>query len=172
MDGLGPGVGVRDAESIYDRGLLRDRGSRCWRLQRAGPRFPRPILIHLYAQLKDLIEAVIGLDRKVLHAHLGVILFLRLTWCFPGPHRYRKALVWLFVIELVNQFFDVLTAYDQGFRPYWSDSVADIINTMIWPTIWCLYRCRLARALASSAAPETRLLAPGTTDQARNKNGP
>lgn len=115
-------------------------------------------MIHLYAQLKDLIEAVIGLDRNVLHVHLGIVLFMLLAWCFPQPHRYRRALVWLLVIAVLNEVFDVLMAFDKGKRPNWSDDIADIINTLFWPAVWCVFRHRLARAFPPSAG--ARDLAP------------
>ncbi|MET0507598.1 MAG: hypothetical protein ABWZ78_05365 [Burkholderiaceae bacterium] len=107
-------------------------------------------MVHLFAEFKDLLEAVIGLDRNVLHVHLGIILFLVFAWCLPDPHRYSKAFIWLIVVELCNEFFDVVTTYDLGRVPNWPDTLADIINTLIWPAAWCLFRRRIARALRNA----------------------
>lgn len=97
-------------------------------------------MIYYYSDLKDFIEAIIGLDRNVLHVHLGIALFIFLSWLFSGPARYRKAFFWLLFLELVNEFIDAMMALDRGHSPNWPDTFADIINTMIWPAVWCLWR--------------------------------
>lgn len=97
-------------------------------------------MIYYYSNLKDFIEAIIGLDRNVLHVHLGIALFIFLSWLFPDPGRYRKAFFWLLFLELVNEFIDAMMALDRGRSPNWPDTMADIINTMIWPAVWCLWR--------------------------------
>ena len=99
---------------------------------------PTP-LIHYYSDFKDLLEAIIGLDRNVLHVHLGIALFLLFAWVFPDPHRHRKAFVWLAILELVNEFIDGMMAVDAGRSPNWPDALADIINTLFWPAVWCLW---------------------------------
>ena len=110
-------------------------------------------MIHFVSDLKDLIEAIIGLDRNVLHVHLGIALFVFFAWCFPGPGRFEKAFFWLVTIELVNEFFDAMMALDGGRRPNWPDMIADIINTLIWPAIWCLWQRRRRRLGQQSKAP-------------------
>lgn len=97
-------------------------------------------MIHHFSDFKDLLEAIIGLDRNVLHVHLGIALFLFLAWCFPGPGRYRKAFVWLAIIEFVNEFSDAMMALDARRQPDWPDALADIINTLFWPAVWCLWQ--------------------------------
>lgn len=113
-------------------------------------------MIYYVSDLKDFIEAIIGLDRNVLHVHLGIALFILFAWIFSGPGRYRKAFFWLLVLELVNEFIDAMMALDRGRSPNWPDTLADIINTLIWPAIWCLWhhyrRLRAARTAASGAA--------------------
>lgn len=96
-------------------------------------------MVDLYAHFKDLLEAFIGLDRNVLHVHFGIILFGLLAWIFPGRAHFAKAWSWLLLIELVNEVFDLVVAVDAGHRPNWPDSIADVINTMLWPTVWCLW---------------------------------
>lgn len=110
-------------------------------------------LIHQYSNFKDLIEAIIGLDRNVLHVHLGIALFIFLAWLFPGEGRYRKAFFWLLVIELINEFFDVMMAVDARRTPNWPDTLADIINTMIWPAVYCLWR-RHRKRRGKTVSPE------------------
>jgi hypothetical protein len=113
-------------------------------------------LLHLFSQSKDLIEAVIGLDRNVLHVHLGIVLFLLLAWCFPRPGRYRKAFVWLLAIALINESFDAMIAFDKGVTPNWPDGLADIINTVLWPGLWCWFRRKLVPALQDGSGPGDR----------------
>ena len=124
---------------------------------RAGPRFLVPStdlqLIHYYSSFKDLIEAIVGLDRNVLHVHLGIALFIFLSWLFPGPTRYRKAFFWLLVVELLNEFFDIMMAVDARRTPNWPDSLADIINTLIWPAVYCLWR-RHRKRRGKAVSPE------------------
>ncbi len=113
----------------------------------------RELVIHYYAELKDFIEAIIGLDRNVLHVHLGIALFVFLAWLFPGPGRYRKAFFWLLFLELINEFIDAMMALDAGRSPNWPDTLADIINTMIWPAVWCLWRHHRRRRAGRLASP-------------------
>ena len=107
-------------------------------------------MVDLYAYFKDLIEAVSGLDRNVLHVHLGIVLFGLLAWIFPGRGRFAKAWAWLLLIELVNEFFDLMAAVDAGKPPNWPDSIADVINTMLWPAVWCLWWYLRGRRIGQS----------------------
>lgn len=120
-------------------------------------------MIHYYSDFKNFLEAIIGLDRNVLHVHLGIALFIFLSLLFSGANRYRKALFWLLVFELVNEFIDAMMAFDRGRSPNWPDTVADIINTMIWPTVWCLWRhyrrLRAERAIEARTAATTEAAA-------------
>lgn len=97
-------------------------------------------MIHYYSNFKDFIEAIVGLDRNVLHVHLGIALFLLFAWIFPGANRYRKAFFWLVVVEFLNEFIDVMMAVDAHRTPNWPDAMADIINTLFWPAVYCLWR--------------------------------
>lgn len=96
-------------------------------------------MVELFAHFKNLLEALSGLDRNVLHVHLGIVLFGLVAWIFPGRRRFLKAWYWLLVIELVNECFDIIRALDRGKPPNWADGLADIINTMLWPTVFCLW---------------------------------
>ena len=122
---------------------------------------------HLHSDFKDLLEAVLGVDRNVLHVHLGIALFLLFAWCLPDPHRYRKALAWVIVVALLNEFSDALMAYDVGRVPKWRDAVADIMNTVIWPAAWCLFGQRIVRSVRNApdvGGPSDRLGPSGSPD--------
>ena len=125
-------------------------------------------MIYYFSDLKDFIEAIIGLDRNVLHVHLGIALFILFAWIFSGPGRYRKAFFWLLVLELVNEFIDAMMALDRGRSPNWPDTLADIINTLIWPAIWCLWRhhrrLRAERAAGSTPGAAKELMAGAWVD--------
>ena len=110
-------------------------------------------LIHYYSDFKDLIEAIVGLDRNVLHVHLGIALFLFFAWIFPGESRYRKAFFWLLAIQLMNEVFDVMMAIDARRTPNWPDALADIINTLFWPAVYCLWR-RHRKRRGKTVSPE------------------
>ena len=128
-------------------------------------------MVHLFSDFKNLIEAIIGLDRNVLHVHLGLVLFFFLAWCFPGPGRYWKAFVWVAIIELVNEFFDATMAFDAAHRPNWPDMAADIINTLFWPAVWCLWKCRRRRRgqVLREAESNRQDLTPPQNDHDRNR---
>ncbi len=106
-------------------------------------------MVHFYSDLKALIEAVAGFDRNILHLHFGILLFLLLSWRMPEPHRFRRAFVCLLVIAVVNECFDMLMALEKAEPFSWRESIVDIINTVLWPAVWCVFQRRIVRALVN-----------------------
>jgi hypothetical protein len=88
-----------------------------------------------YAQLKDLITAYSGLEKDAIHIHVALLLYILALWMFRQSRRSR--LPWLFVllIELGNETYDLVTNWTGG--PEWAMSEAgkDLWNTMLWPTV-------------------------------------
>ena len=106
-------------------------------------------MVHFYSDLKVLIEAVAGLNRDILHLHFGILLFLLLSWRMPEPHRFRRAFVCLLVIAVANECFDMLMALEKAEPLNWRESIGDIVNTVLWPAVWCVFQRRIVRALVN-----------------------
>lgn len=121
-------------------------------------------MVQFYSDFKVVLESIFGVDRNVLHVHLGIVLFLVLARFLPDPHRYWKALAWLIVIELLNELLDYAMAYRKGESLNVPDLIADLINTMIWPAAWCLFRHRVTNALRRQPDPGVRREVGGADD--------
>ena len=88
-----------------------------------------------FADLKILIETYSGLERDALHIHGALLLYLLAMAVFG--HNRRSRFPWLFVlgIELANEAYDLIYQVNGGEPPRWNDSLQDIWNTMLWPTV-------------------------------------
>ena len=96
-----------------------------------------------HAELKDFLETLLHIDRNTLHVHLGLVLFFGLAALIRSRHRFARALVWLAMIAMLNEAFDLLGAYSKGHSLAWGESVADIVNTVLWPAVWVLFGARI-----------------------------
>ncbi len=92
-----------------------------------------------YTQLKELIEQFSGLGRDALHIHVALLIYFLVAVLF---RRSRRSLVpWLAVFALAvaneahDQWLDV-----SGGGPAWAmgESLKDLWNTMLWPTVLML----------------------------------
>lgn len=88
-----------------------------------------------YASIKIAIEQYSGLDKDALHVHAALLLYLIAMVVFRQTRRSR--IPWLFVlfIELANEAFDLRRQYLVGESLAWDESLKDLWNTMLWPTV-------------------------------------
>ena len=101
------------------------------------------------ADLKILVSTYTGLEKDALHVHVALILYLAAAIVFRrSPHFY---LPWLFVlgVELSNEAYDLWQQAADGEPPRPAESLKDLWNTMLWPTVLLL----LARYAPLPAAP-------------------
>lgn len=106
------------------------------------------MLVSLYANFKDLIEASLDLSPDVMHVHVGLLIFLTAAWLIRGRNRFVHALGLVLAACLIGEALDLSYAYKwQGLG--WKDgfhSVRDVVGTMFWPTVWVLLGPRPAGA--------------------------
>jgi hypothetical protein len=88
-----------------------------------------------FNDVKDLVEHYVGLERDALHIHAALLLYLLAMFVFRATRRSR--IPWLFVlgIELANEAYDLWLQTVQAEPPRWNDSLKDVWNTMLWPTV-------------------------------------
>lgn len=91
-----------------------------------------------YADLKIFIEAYTGLERDALHIHIALLVYLLAMFLFRQSRRSR--LPWLVVLafELLNELLDIRRTQMLGEPIQWAESLKDLWNTMLWPTILLL----------------------------------
>lgn len=88
--------------------------------------------------LKISIMTATGLSRDALHVHVGLAVFLAAVVVLRRP--LRSVLPWLVVLavavagELLDLRDDVSTTGEWRSR----DSLRDIVNTVLWPTVLLL----------------------------------
>ena len=87
-----------------------------------------------FTQLKLFIEQYSGLERDALHIHLALLLYLVAMAVFRQTRRSRVP--WLFVlgVEIANEVSD-LVLHGGGDGSAWQESLKDLWNTMLWPTV-------------------------------------
>ena len=88
-----------------------------------------------YADLKLFLEQYSGLEKDALHIHAALLLYILAMAAFRQTRRSRVP--WLFVlgVEVANEVFDFRRA-ERGDDPLpWGESLKDLWNTMLWPTV-------------------------------------
>lgn len=87
--------------------------------------------------LKTALSDLLHLSKDALHVHLGIGIYLVATLLLRRP--LGSWLPWLIVLalELINEALDLAHHLRRGgIEPAGLlDSVKDIINTMLWPTV-------------------------------------
>ncbi|MEO6012869.1 MAG: hypothetical protein ABIQ30_04695 [Devosia sp.] len=103
----------------------------------------------MYNVLKTDLAAILGISKDALHIHLGLAIFVTLMLLL---RRSPSSLIpWLgvLVFELVNEAMDIFHWHEGTFSFEIGDSLKDVINTMIWPTIFILaFRTAASRRAA------------------------
>ncbi len=125
----------------------------------------------MWGSLKDLLVELAGVSKDALHVHIGLIVFFAST--FFLRRSAASLLPWLIVLglELVNEVLDLYVWRGEPGVAQWGESLRDLFNTMLWPTILMsaaragqrrqlgLGRCDLAQEPASRS-----WLDPGRSD--------
>lgn len=99
----------------------------------------------MWGVFKTTLEETSGLTRDALHIHAGIALMALALWLM-GTLRWVFA-AWLVVVlaAVGNELLDYSNAIRVG-RPHdWVDSVSDVINTMLWPTVFMVVVLRRQR---------------------------
>lgn len=88
--------------------------------------------------LKQGLVDTTGLSRDALHIHIGLLIMV-VGFAFLGSFR-RLAVLWFAVLvaAAVNELFDLYAWYGWTGGFNWADSIHDLINTMLWPTVFLI----------------------------------
>jgi len=90
-----------------------------------------------FYHFKNLLNFLLPLSADALHVHVGLGLFIAvLTLMKDKPQRFVVAFGAVLAICLAGEILDVLYDYHAGNPLRWRNSMKDIVNTMLWPTIW------------------------------------
>ena len=92
----------------------------------------------MWGSLKDLLVELAGVSKDALHVHIGLIAFFGAT--FLLKRSAASLLPWLVVLglELVNEAMDLFVWGGQPGIAQWGESLRDLFNTMLWPTVLSL----------------------------------
>ncbi|MBV8687581.1 MAG: hypothetical protein JOZ90_17525 [Alphaproteobacteria bacterium] len=105
-------------------------------------------------QLKAWLETASGLNMDALHVHAGVVLQLVAALALRRP--LRSPLPWLAVLlaEGINEYYDLAYEIWPNRGDQWAESVRDMWNTMLIPTLlFVLARWAPAAFAGRPAAP-------------------
>ena len=103
--------------------------------------------------LKILVSDYTGLEKDALHIHVALILYLAASFLLRRSPRFWIAWLLVLGVELANESYDLWQQAADGDVPRWTESLKDLWNTMLWPTVLLL----LARY---AALPTVRRPAP------------
>ncbi|HWH22366.1 MAG TPA: hypothetical protein VNT25_03615 [Allosphingosinicella sp.] len=87
------------------------------------------------------MELYTGLDRDALHVHVALLLYLLAMFVFRQSRRSRIPWLVVLALELLNEAVDLsglFQAYggkETAASPQFGDSLKDLWNTMLWPTV-------------------------------------
>ena len=88
-----------------------------------------------FADIKIFIEQYSGLERDALHIHFALLVYLLAMFVFRQTRRSRFPWLVVLFFELLNELFDLKRSQMAGMPLPWEESVKDLWNTMLWPTV-------------------------------------
>lgn len=92
----------------------------------------------IYADIKIFIEAYSGLERDALHIHFALLAYILAMIVFRQSRRSRLPWLVVLAIEVLNELFDMRHQQLSGSPLGWDESLKDLWNTMLWPTVLLL----------------------------------
>lgn len=89
----------------------------------------------MYNAIKTELAGILGMTKDALHIHIGLAIFFGLVIVLRKSPASLIPWLGLLAFELVNELMDVFHWHGGGFSLEVGDSLKDILNTMIWPTV-------------------------------------
>lgn len=83
-----------------------------------------------YQQFIAWIVSITSLAHETLHVHFGLLIYFAVRLLFSGKRPWTPVLVVL-AAEMFNEIMDRI--FYGSWR--WSDTIADIANTLFWPIV-------------------------------------
>jgi hypothetical protein len=91
-----------------------------------------------YLSVKQWLELYSGLEKDALHIHGALLLYLLAMVLFRQTRRSRFPWLFVLVVELANEAYDLRFQYLSKIPFLWGESAKDLWNTMLWPTVLLL----------------------------------
>lgn len=100
-----------------------------------------------YSSLKQALATELGATEDLMHLHAGLIIFFAAALVLRHRMRSRVPIALVYLFAFGNEVIDF---YSPAGGATLSGSVADILNTIVWPTLLFL----LARRRGKAGAPD------------------
>lgn len=100
-------------------------------------------LIALYSKAKTTLAELFGATEDLLHLHAGLIIFFAAALLFRRRMRSRVPIALVYVFAFANELIDLLSPGSNVSR---YEPAADILNTVLWPTLLFLLARRRGKA--------------------------
>ena len=107
----------------------------------------------LWHDIKEAIGAI-GLSEDGLHIYVGLLLYVLLLKLMRRPPSDPLPLAILTFAALLNEGQDIKNWMEWGETVKLLNSLGDVVNTVLIPTVATLW-CRRSRGAAATAAPDT-----------------
>ncbi|OBX20735.1 hypothetical protein A9995_03340 [Erythrobacter sp. QSSC1-22B] len=101
-----------------------------------------PYLAH-YSAAKQALATNLGATEDLLHLHAGLIIFFAAALFLRHRMRSRVPIALVYVFAFGNEVIDF---YSPAGGATLAGSVADILNTIVWPTLLFLLARRRGKA--------------------------
>ncbi|HEV7344426.1 MAG TPA: hypothetical protein VGN60_02190 [Devosia sp.] len=79
-----------------------------------------------------------GLTRDALHIHLGIVTAVLAIWVLGVSRGLLYAWLLVMAAALANEAWDYASSVRNGVAHDWADSVSDVFNTVLWPTVFVI----------------------------------
>lgn len=89
----------------------------------------------MYNALKTDLAGFLGITKDALHIHIGLAIFFGLVVVLRRSPSSILPWLGLLAFELVNELMDIFHWHLGTFSFEIGDSLKDVINTMLWPTV-------------------------------------
>lgn len=109
----------------------------------------------MYNAIKTDLAMWLGISKDALHIHIGLGIFFALVLILRRSPSSILPWLGLLAFELLNEVLDIFHWHEGAFSFEIGDSLKDIINTMIWPTVALLTFKALDRRRRSAQARTT-----------------
>jgi hypothetical protein len=123
-----------------------------------------------YTHFKDLIAQYTGLEKDALHIHAALFIYILVAILFRRSPRSFLPWTMVLFVELANEAHDVWENWGAPAGWVIGESVKDLWNTMLWPTV-LLLAAHLTRWVPWGGT-EDEATAPDATDGAAPSSGP
>ena len=100
-------------------------------------------LLASYAKLKLSLGREVGFGEYLLHVHAGLLIFFVTAIVFKRRMRSKIPIAIVFAFAIINEIVDLYSTVNDHNA---FESLIDILNTVLWPTLLFILARRRAKA--------------------------